>query len=347
MPAMPSPTVAEGGSAKTGPVERRLSLDEMELAPYLLERGQCLVEICAGVGRRYLAADSSLALGYDGVAEAGDEHSFAQKQIAHPNRCRRFSKDHRNDRRFPSQWFEAQPKQLFAKVARVCLKSRNSLRVRLEEFDAGQRARCHCRRQRVAEELRTRPLGQVVTNLGRCRNKASGSASERLAERRCDDVHLPDQSEVLRRAAPALPQNAGCMRVIHHEYGLVPAAQLDQIRQLGDRSFHGEDPIGHDHLDAPVSCRGELRIEIGKVAVLVYTRLALGDGLGQADTIDNRGVIELIADDQIMLGEQSPGHSLIGIPCTHEAECRRGAHKPSTRGFECAMDRECTADEAN
>jgi hypothetical protein len=92
---------------RLGPA-RRLASDEMELAPYLFEGGQRLVEVCSGVSRRNLAADSSLALGYDRIAEAGDEHPFAQKQIAHPDRRSCFSEDHRNDGRIPRKWLEAQ-----------------------------------------------------------------------------------------------------------------------------------------------------------------------------------------------------------------------------------------------
>ena len=110
----------------------------MKLPADLLECGQSLVEVIAGVGSRDLTPNSSLPLRYDGIAKAGDEHALAEKQIAHPNCCRGFSQDHRNDRSFPRKWLEAQPKQLLAKVARVRLEYRNSLRMGFEELDTSQ-----------------------------------------------------------------------------------------------------------------------------------------------------------------------------------------------------------------
>src|SRR5688572_13059661 len=99
--------------------DRRLSSDETQLPSDLLECGQSLVEVVAGVGSRYLAPDACLPLGHDWIAEAGDEHALAQQQIAHPDRCRGFSQDHRNDRRFARKWLEAQPKQLLPEVTGV------------------------------------------------------------------------------------------------------------------------------------------------------------------------------------------------------------------------------------
>ena len=90
---------------------------------------------------------------------------------------------------------------------------------------------------------------------------------------------------------------------------------------------------------------GELGIEVGEIAVLVDRGLALGDCLGQPDPVDDRGVVQLVADDEVVLGEQRAGHGLVGVPAAPEAERRRGTDQPSTGSLERAVDGEGPADE--
>ena len=114
----------------------------------------------------------------------------------------------------------------------------------------------------------------------------------------------PSSAEVLGGAAAVRAQHAGGVRVVHHQHRVVPAAELDQVGQRRDRAFHREDAVGDHHPGAPVARRRELRLEVGQVGVPVDGGLALGDRLGQADRVDDRGVVELVADHDVLLAEQ-------------------------------------------
>ena len=49
-------------------------------------------------------------------------------------------------------------------------------------------------------------------------------------------------------------------------------------------------------------------------------RLALGDRLPEADAVDDRGVIQLVADDDVFFAQEGSGQRLVGVPTAHETE---------------------------
>ena len=144
---------------------------------------------------------------------------------------------------------------------------------------------------------------------------------------------------------PVLPQHSRGVRVVHHQHRIVAAAELEQIRQRGDRALHREHAVRDHQPGAAVLRRGELRVEIGEVRVLVHGRLALGDRLGEPRRIDDRRVIELIADHDVLLAEQRGRDRLVGVPRADEAQGRPGPDQARARGLECPMHRVRPADE--
>jgi len=80
-----------------------------------------------------------------------------------------------------------------------------------------------------------------------------------------------------------------------------------QAGKGSDVAVHGEDAVGHQE-DAPVSLGLRLRqgpLRIVEVAVLVEDAVRLGE----PDAVDDRGVVELVADDDIALLEQRAEHA--------------------------------------
>ena len=137
------------------------------------------------------------------------------------------------------------------------------------------------------------------------------------------------------------------MRVVHHEHGVVLAAELHEIRERGDRALHREDAIGDDQPDPPVPGGDQLLLEVVEVGVLVYGGLTLGDGLGQANRVDDGRMVELIADHDVVFAQQSARHRLVRVPAAHEAERGRGADQSRAGGFQLAVNRERSADESD
>jgi len=68
-----------------------------------------------------------------------------------------------------------------------------------------------------------------------------------LAERAHDQVDLIRHAEV-RRRAPAVPQHAQAVGVIHHDPRAVAPADLDDLRQGGDIAAHAVHAVNHDQL---------------------------------------------------------------------------------------------------
>jgi len=108
---------------------------------------------------------------------------------------------------------------------------------------------------------------------------------------------------MLRRSAAFLAEHSGTVGIINYQHGAMFPAELDQVGQLGNSAFHREHAIGDDHLDSPVAGGAQLRVEVAQVAMLIHCALTFRDRLGQPDRIDDRGMIQLIADDQIVFGE--------------------------------------------
>src|SRR5436189_171906 len=69
--------------------------------------------------------------------------------------------------------------------------------------------------------------------------------------------------------------------------------------------------VGGDQFVAAALLRGllEAALEVGHVVVVVAPAL----GLAQPHAVDDRGVIECIRDDRVLLGEQRLEHAAVGV----------------------------------
>ncbi len=121
-------------------------------------------------------------------------------------------------------------------------------------------------------------------------------------------------------AAPRLAEHPRGVRIVHRHDRVVLTRQRDDVGELRDVAFHGEDAVGEDQLETRAFGGFELLLEIRHVGVLVDGGLAFGDRLGEADGVDDRGVIQLIGDDDVLLAEQGGDEAFVGVPAAHVAE---------------------------
>src|SRR4026209_1384392 len=96
-------------------------------------------------------------------------------------------------------------------------------------------------RERIEEELWPRPLRQHVAQRPRSRDESAGRTAERLPERRGDDVHFAQHTEVLGCSASGLAEHTGAVRVVDSDDGVILTRDLQNIGQLCDASLHRED----------------------------------------------------------------------------------------------------------
>src|ERR1043165_1141109 len=76
--------------------------DEPETPADLLKGCERLVQVIPAVGGRDLAAHPGGSLGHHGIAEAGDEHSLVEQELAHADGVR--SEERRVGKECRSRW---------------------------------------------------------------------------------------------------------------------------------------------------------------------------------------------------------------------------------------------------
>jgi len=102
--------------------------------------------------------------------------------------------------------------------------------------------------------------------------------------------------------------------VVHVDHRPVLLGQGHDPVQGGDVPVHGEDPVGDDELEA----LGVVGLQ--ELFQVVHVRVAVDQagGLGEAEAVDDAGVVELVGEDQVPfpeVGERAPD----------------GAHRPASR----------------
>ena len=175
-----------------------------------------------------------------------------------------------------------------------------------EELDAGT---YHCGRQRVREEVGTRTLAQHVDDLGMARREAAHGAAEGLAQRARQDVNLAAQTVQLGDAAARLAQHSSRVALVNHNHRVILVGQSADLVQRGGIAVHREDSVRHDDAET-LSLRtlqAILQLRHVGVGIAVTYRLA------QTYAVDDRGVVQSIRDDGVLLRQQRLENTAVGI----------------------------------
>ncbi len=179
------------------------------------------------------------------------------------------------------------------------------------------------RRQGVREQLRPRALRQQVADLLAGGDEPAGRAAERLAERARDHVDLAEHAEVLGHATPGLAHDARPVRVVDDARRPRARARARRSRASRARSPSIEKtPSVMTSLRCPALARGK------PLAELVHRRV-LVDHLArrsrEPDGVDDRGMVELVReDDGVLVGERRD-RRLVRVPARDVGQRRLGA----------------------
>ena len=147
--------------------------------------------------------------------------------------------------------------------------------------------------------------------------ESAAGAAERFAERAGDDVDLAHDAAIFMRAAPGLAEKTGRVRVVDHRRARRISRRDRQIAcQIGDGAVHREAAVGGDQSEARVPRFAQLRFEIGHVVVLVTKTLRFAE----PDAVDDRGVIQFIGDDGVLVAEQRLEQAAVGIESRRDKE---------------------------
>ena len=119
---------------------------------------------------------------------------------------------------------------------------------------------------------------------------------------------------------PSTPQCSGVPRpcgadeadgvaVVDHDEGVVLLGEVADAGEVGDDAVHREDAVGGDQAGAGAGRFAQAALEVGHVVVGV----AEAPGLAEADAVDDRGVVEGVGDDRVLLAEQGLEEAGVGV----------------------------------
>ncbi len=125
----------------------------------------------------------------------------------------------------------------------------------------------------------------------------------------------------------------------------VTGRQLGDPVQWGQRAVHREHAIGGDELGAAARVRRglQLGLQVGHVAV----GIAEAPGLAQPHAIDDRGVVEGVGDDRVLLAQQRLEESPVGVEAGRIQDGVLGAEEPGDGGFQLLVQVLGAADETH
>ena len=147
----------------------------------------------------------------------------------------------------------------------------------------------------------------------------------RLGQRAHLDVDAAVEAEVVHGAAPVAAEHARGVGVVDHHGGLVPLGDLADAGQRGDVAVHAEDAVGDDQDVLVGALRAARRAGFAQdllEAVHVAVREDRPRGLREAYAVDDRGVVQLVADDQVALPGDGRDDAAVGGEARLEGERR-------------------------
>jgi hypothetical protein len=211
---------------------------------------------------------------------------------------------------FAWQQFKAQTFEPITPVRRVLEKRLPQVVTLFHKIDRGDSGGANGRRQRVGEQIGSRPLAQQVDDGLRPGDVAADGTAKRLAERAGEDLD-PFHAEMVRRAAALWSHEARGVAVVDHDDGIVTLCQRGDLRQRGEVAVHGKHAIGRDHDATRAIGPGfaKLCLQVVHIGICV----AVAPGLAQSDAVDDRGVVQRVGDDRVLGAEKGLEQAAIGI----------------------------------
>lgn len=193
-----------------------------------------------------------------------------------------------------------------------------------------------------------------VSGDGRHVGCASVAGSESRGTQRLS-TQVINHAPMLMRTAPEFAHDAVAVAVVDDEHRVVLVAEFSHGGKICDGAFHAEDAVGHDPdlaCDFLVGFRG---VERGAKAAFAFEAVvgvdgfvhALLDRCREANAVDDAGVVEFVADDDVARLAERRENGFVCGPRGDERVTRLGAHVTSDALLEFPVRRERAADEAD
>ena len=113
---------------------------------------------------------------------------------------------------------------------------------------------------------------------------------------------------------------------------------LGEVADLGERrdvAVHGEHAVGGDQARAGVAGGLQEPLEVGHVGV----RVALPLGPAEPDAVDDRGVVQRVGDDDVLLAEERLEQSAVRVEARGVEDGVLGGQEAGDGRLELGVDR--------
>ena len=133
--------------------------------------------------------------------------------------------------------------------------------------------------------------------------------AEGFTERAGVEIDTSVGFEEFRHAAAGFTHHAGRVALVDHHEGVVLLGKIADFVERGYITVHREHAVGHHNAETLFLCGLQLALEILHIGIGIAITL----GFAEAYAVDDRGVVERIADDGIFGREQRFENTAVGI----------------------------------
>ena len=133
------------------------------------------------------------------------------------------------------------------------------------------------------------------------------------------------------------------MAFVYHHESVVFLGQIAYLIYRRHIAVHGEYSVGDDDAEALLLCLLQASLQVLHVGVGIAVALCLA----QPHAVDDRGVVQSVADDSILVGEQRFEHAAVGIEAGSIEDGVLGLEIVGDGSLELLVDVLRTADEAH
>ena len=153
----------------------------------------------------------------------------------------------------------------------------------------------------------------------------------------------PDDAAVLGRAAPRCADEADGVAVVDHDHGVVSLGEVADRGSLAMMPSIEKTPSVAIRRMPGAGGFAQAALEVGHVVVVVAVALRLAE----PDAVDDRGVVERVGDDRVLLAEQRLEEAAVGVEAGRVEDGVLGAEEGREPGLERLVHLLGAADEAD
>src|SRR5262249_36261307 len=139
--------------------------------------------------------------------------------------------------------------------------------------------------------------------------KAAAGTAERLAERTGNNIELAVHPAVFGHSPAGFADKAGGVALVAHHQRVVFFCQRNNFIHLRNGAVHRTSAVGNHNAAAVLLSFFQLGFKVVHIVVLVAETFRFA----QTHSVNNRGVVQFVADDGIFFIKQRLKHTTVGI----------------------------------